>query len=187
MDTSEDPRPIIDSIIMIPKRTHSYLDDVSMGSHYKVNKTKTTTLLTPLTSIKENRIRPVNRNIKEKQIKRPYSFSSMHCIEKKYDLKKMCNVNSRKYLNSNELRYARRTKANAEATAAANKIMKRNVAIVTIKKAKSEAITQLKKINIPKSLSRPRKGYYYFILNNLYKFSVILYIFNSNFLIKIRI
>ena len=184
MDTSEDPRPIIDSIIMIPKRTNSYLDDVSMGSHYKVNKTKTTTLLTPPTSLKENRSKPDNRKVKENQ--RPYSFSCIQFIEKKIDLKKICKVNSRKYLNSNELSYARRTKANAEATAAANKIMKRNVAIVTIKKAKSEASIKSKEFNIAKSLSRPRKGYYYFILNNLYKFSVILYIFNSNFLIKIR-
>ena len=163
---------------MIPKRTNSYLDDISMGSNFKIKMTKTTTLLTPLNSIKENRIRPDNRNIKEKQIKRPYSFSSIQFIEKKYDLKKMCNVNSRKYLNSNELSYARRTKANAEATAAANKIMKRNVAIIKIKKAKSEASRTSKEFNIAKSLSRPRKGYYYFILNNLCKFSVISYIFN---------
>ena len=163
---------------MIPKQTNSYLDDISMGSNFKIKMTKTTTLLTPLNSIKENRIRPDNRNIKEKQIKRPYSFSSIQFIEKKYDLKKMCGVNSRKYLNSNELSYARRTKANAEATAAANKIMKRNVAIVTIKKAKSEASITSKEFNIAKSLSRPRKGYYYFILNNLCKFSVISYIFN---------
>ena len=163
---------------MIPKRTNSYLDDISMGSNFKIKMTKTTTLLTPLNSIKENRIRPDNRNIKEKQIKRPYSFSSIQCIEKKYDLKKMCNVNSRKYLNSNELSYARRTKANAEATAAANKIMKRNVAIIKLKKAKSEASITSKEFNIAKSLSRPRKGYYYFILNNLCKFSMISYIFN---------
>ena len=138
-----------------------------MGSHYKVNKTKTTTLLNPPTSLKENRSKPDNRKVNVNQ--RPYSFSSIQFIGKKYDLKKICNVNSRKYLNSNELSYARRTKANTEATAVANKIIKRNVAIVKIKKAKCSAIRQLKEFNT-KSLSRPRKGYNYFILNNLYTF-----------------
>ena len=31
MDTSEDPRPIFNNIIMIPKRTNSYLDFLMMS------------------------------------------------------------------------------------------------------------------------------------------------------------